>query len=263
MSSVLFRRFPSEKLSYLNLFSPIASKFQFHFPSVPIQDLKELDRRKSSSQCSIGVCNNEVKSNALRNCNSLFSNNIHDVIGCRQYSEDANRPCQPNKDWPEFGEHDIKLNPTLISGFKAFMKAIKFRSKFDPYFDLPQFCEACKQSLEVWLKAQCIYTIEYYLTVTKTFQDISHKLAACDFDGLRFEVTPEEIERMKKILTPIDQSVRNELAITKEDILAATPYNFDIVTVNDEHVGQRYYAETLMIFHAIKNYKAVMKDKEM
>lgn len=81
-------------------------------------------------------------------------------------------------------------------------------------------------------------------------------LSKADFVGLKGLVEDKEIERIKKIIQPMNAILRNNLAAFKEEIIWTFPYRIDIsVQENDnDEFPKRFFVEIMMIFHAIKNY---------
>lgn len=87
---------------------------------------------------------------------------------------------------------------------------------------------------------------------------ISHKLAAGDLDNLRGLVNANELERVKEILEQMTMAQRSELAIVKDDVYFAFPYDVVITEIEDddsEGENKRVFAEVLVVFHVLRGLK--------
>lgn len=82
---------------------------------------------------------------------------------------------------------------------------------------------------------------------------ISHKLSVGDFEDLKEFVDPNEVERVQAIVEKMTVAQRSELAIVKDDIYFAFPYDVVITEkVDSESQRKRVFAEILMVFHVMR-----------
>lgn len=65
---------------------------------------------------------------------------------------------------------------------------------------------------------------------------MSAKLADGDFDGLKGLVAPEEIERVRKLVEGMDVSMREELRITKEDVMVDIPGEINLKEIDGRKI---------------------------
>lgn len=98
---------------------------------------------------------------------------------------------------------------------------------------------------------------------------ISHKLAAGDFDNLKEFVDINEVKRVQAIVEKMTVAQRSELAINKDDIYFAFPYDVVITEKEDEDDERdtespttRVFAEILMVFHVMRGLQR-LKDSNV
>lgn len=84
---------------------------------------------------------------------------------------------------------------------------------------------------------------------------VSHKLSKADFVGLRGLVEDKEIERLRKLIEPMDAKLRSKLAAFREEIIWHFTYRIDVSVQEDEDDAdspKRFFVEIMTIFHAVK-----------
>lgn len=94
---------------------------------------------------------------------------------------------------------------------------------------------------------------------------ISHKLAEGDFENLKEFVDSDEVERVQEIIEKMNVTQRAELAIVKDDIYFAFPYDVVItekLEKSSENQTRRIFAEVLMVFHVLRGLQQ-LKDSNV
>lgn len=87
---------------------------------------------------------------------------------------------------------------------------------------------------------------------------MSTKLSEGDFDGLKGLVTPEEINRVRKIVEQMDEPLRKQLKVMKEDVFGDVPYDVNIKTVTRDGKPVKVI-EIIQVFHSVTNFREFAK----
>lgn len=216
--------------------------------------------------------NLSTKTGELRKINSFHLYNIHtgninnpgvlsSAVKChkiafRNFSSEGNESTE-NQKWPNFGGPMAGI-PSPFQMLKNICKLFYIRFYVDSDVEAKDVSIGFLKALEVGHEHSLHQTMNLF-TIILYFKVVSSKLAEKDFDGLKGLVIDEEIDRIRRIVENMNESLREELKIVKEDLIADVPFDVNLKTI--ERNGEtKNIIEIVYVFHSVRNLKEFQKN---
>ncbi|KAG4072872.1 hypothetical protein HA402_002615 [Bradysia odoriphaga] len=167
--------------------------------------------------------------------NAFSKTNVHHgliPIGYRQYS--TNDDQRPSAQLPTLMDFPKIVWPSLLKTIKNWI-LVNFiiRPYFDQEFNMPDFVIGTKQAVQV----------------------VSTALASGELQSLDGLVSTEAQDELKKNLSVMSVSQRNEVAVNKDDIYFTFPYQVGVIFDESNESVQKRFVEITMVFHVLRGLK--------